>query len=251
MANRQLPGWQELVDGYPWFEGKDCYPIQAYSEFMPAPRMGRSLYGDIDRFLFDEKDLYGWRVPEIDQEYELNPGLERIANQVLAHFARLGRGESVRALVGLNRRLIEDNPYWSPEIDARLGSLTRERYVTLLPVALAKTQDYLGHVRWTLFGNSEQGPERAFWQSFYTAPDREIATSESLAFVSTLLAEVYGETARTENDLVQLGFRVLPSVKDEQFPNWLVDPLPQWTQPFLIDDHTPADNIYYLLTFRP
>ena len=78
---------------------------------MTAPRLGRSLYGDVDRFLFDEKDMYGWRVPELDQEYELNPGLERIANQVLAHFVRFGRGESVRALIGLNRRLIEGNPY--------------------------------------------------------------------------------------------------------------------------------------------
>ncbi len=251
MPKKQSLGWQKLVDGYPWFEGKDCYPIPAYSEFMPAPRLGRSLYGDIDRFLFDEKDAYGWRVSEIDQEYELNPGLERIANQVLAHFVRFGRGELVRALIGLNRRLIEGNPYWSPELDARIESLPRERYVTLLPVALAKTQDYLGHVRWTLFGNSEQGPERAFWKSFYTAPDREIPASESLAFVSQLLASVYRETARTENDLLQLGFRILPSGRNERFPYWSVDPLPKWTRPFLIDDQTDAKDIFYLLTFRP
>ncbi len=251
MPKKQSPGWQKLVDGYPWFEGEGRYPIPAYSEFMPAPRFGRSLYGDIDRFLFDEEDVYGWRVPEIDQEYELNPGLERIANQVLAHFVRFGRGEFVRALVGLNRRLIEGNPYWSPEIDARVGSFPRERYVTLLPVALAKTQDYLGHVRWTLFGNSEQGPERAFWKSFYTAPDREIPASDSLAFVFQLLASVYRETARTGNDLLQLGFRILPSGRNERFPYWSVDPLPKWTRPFLIDDQADADDIFYLLTFRP
>jgi hypothetical protein len=251
MPDKQALGWKKLVEGYPWFEGEGCYPIPAYSEFMPAPRLGRSLYGDIDRLLFDEEDVFGWRVPEIDQEFELQPGLERIASQVLAHLVKFGRGEPVRALVGLNRRLIEENPYWSPEIEARIGSLTRERYVTLLPIALAKTQDYLGHVRWTLFGNSEQGPERAFWQSFYTAPGREIPTNESLSFVRQLLASVYGETARTENDLLQLGFRILPSGRNERFPYWNVDPLPEWTQPFLIDDHTPAGNIFYLLTFRP
>jgi hypothetical protein len=251
MAKRQLRGWQKLVEGFPWFEGKGCYPIPAYSEFMPAPRLGRSLYGEIDRLLFDEADVYGWRVPEIEEEYELLPGLERIANQVLAHLVKFGQGDAVRALIGLNRRLLEGNPYWSPELDARLGSLPRERFVMLLPIALAKTQDYLGHVRWTLFGNSEQGPERAFWQSFYTAPGREIPTSESLAFVIQLLASVYRETARTENDLLQLGFRILPSGRNERFPYWSVDPLPKWTRPFLIEDQTATDDISYLMTFRP
>jgi hypothetical protein len=137
MRTKQSIGWQKLVEGYPWFEGEGCYPIPAYSEFMPAPRLGRNLYGDIDRMLFDENDAYGWRVPEIEQEYELQPGLESIARQVMAHLVKFGRGEQVRPLIGLNRRLIEQNPYWSPEIDARLGSLTRERYVTLLPIALA------------------------------------------------------------------------------------------------------------------
>jgi hypothetical protein len=251
MSEKTLLGWQKLTDGYPWFEGKGCYPIPAYSEFMPAPRLGRSQYGDIDRMLFDEDDPHGWRVPEIDQEYELGPGLESIARQVLAHLVKFGRGESVRALIGLNRRLLEGNPYWSAEIDARLESLNRERYVTLMPIALARTQDYLGHVRWTLFGNSEQGPERAFWQSFYTEPGQEVPLSESLAFVRQLLASVYGETARTENDLLQLGFRILPSGKNEQFPYWNVDPLPKWTQPFIIDDQAASDETFYLLTFRP
>ena len=118
-------------------------------------------------------------------------------------------------------------------------------------MALGKTQDYLGRVRWTLFGNSEQGPERAFWQSFYTAPKKEIPVSESLAFVSNLLSSVYGETTRSLEDLLQLGFRILPTGKDERFPYWNVDPLPKWTRPFLIDDHAAADDIWYLLTFRP
>jgi hypothetical protein len=251
MSDTPPIGWRKLVAGYPWFEGAGHYPLPAYSEFMPSPRLGCSQYGDIDPLLFSDADAYGWQVREIEEEYELRPGLGQLAEQVVGHLARLGQGKFVRGLIGLDHRLLEGNPYWSPELDAHIGSFTHERYVTLLPLALGKTQDYLGRVRWTLFGNSEQGPERAFWQSFYTAPDREIALSESLAFVSTLLAEVYGETARTENDLRQLGFRVLPSVKDEQFPNWLVDPLPQWTQPFLIGDQTPVDDVYYLLTFRP
>ena len=251
MNETQAIGWQKLVEGYPWFVGEGRYPLPAYSEFMPSPRVGCSLYGDIDKALFTEDDPYGWRVPEIEEEYELRPGLAQIATQVLRYLTKFGRGEQDYRIVGRERRMMEGNPYWSPELDARLGSFERERYVTLMPLALGKTQDYLGRVRWTLFGNSEQGPERAFWQSFYAAPDQEIPTSESLAFISNLLSSVYRETARSENDLLQLGFRILPAGKDERFPYWNVDPLPKWTRPFLIDDAAAADNIWYLLTFRP
>jgi hypothetical protein len=52
-------------------------------------------------------------------------------------------------------------------------------------------------------------------------------------------------------DLLQLGFRILPAGQDERFPYWNVDPLPKWTKPFLIDDEAAADDVYYLLTFRP
>ena len=251
MNKSHSTGWKKLVEGFPWFTGEGQYPIPAYSEFMPAPRVGCSLYGDIDRALFAEDDLFGWRVPEIEEEFELKPGLEQIARQVLGYLVKFGRGTQEYLVAGRNRRLLEGNPYWSPELDARLGSLDRERYVTLLPVALAKTQDYLGRVRWTLFGNSEQGPERAFWESFRSAPGQEIPMSESLAFITGMLSSVYRETARNESDLLQLGFRILPSTSDERFPYWQEKTLPKWTQPFLIDDAAGFEDVWYLLTFRP
>ena len=45
------------------------------------------------RRLFAEDDPYGWRVPEIEEEYELQPGLAQIAAQVLRYLTRFGRGE--------------------------------------------------------------------------------------------------------------------------------------------------------------
>jgi hypothetical protein len=172
MATPRLIGWQKIIDGYPWFEGEGRYPIPAYSEFMPAPRVGRSLYGDIDEALFAANDPHGWRVPEIEEEYELRPGLEHIARQVMGHLLKFGRGHCLaphRARSTFTRR----QSLLVARIGCAAGHLDRERYVLLLPVALSKTQDYLGRVRWTLFGNSEQGPERAFWQSFYTAPKKK------------------------------------------------------------------------------
>jgi hypothetical protein len=156
MNKSQAFGWKKLVEGYPWFSSEGGYPIPAYSEFMPAPRVGCNLYGEVDRTLFSEEDVHGWRVPEIEEEYELRPGLEQIARQVLEYLVKFGRGEQEYRIAGHNRRLLEGNPYWSPELDARQGSFHRERFVTLMPVVLSKTQDYLGRVRWTLFGNSEQ-----------------------------------------------------------------------------------------------
>src|SRR5512143_2739010 len=251
MSASRSTDWKRLVEGYPWFTGEGSYPIPAYSEFMPAPRVGCNLYGEIDETLFLEDDPFGWQVSEIEDEYELRPGLEQIARQVIAHLAKFGRGEAVFPLSGRGGRLLEGNPFWSEELDAGRGSLYRERYVSFLPVALAKTQDYLGRVRWTLFGNSEQGPERAFWESFRRAPDQEVPADESLAFIKGLLADVYREEARTEGDLVQLGFRVLPTVPDPHFPYWQVKTLPTWTKPFVIDDAGDFHDVYYLLTFRP
>ncbi|HMK07420.1 MAG TPA: M28 family peptidase [Anaerolineales bacterium] len=251
MNDTRSAGWQRLVQGFPWFDARRRYPIAAYSEFMPAPRLGRSLYGDIDRSLFAADDPFGWRVAEVEEEYELRPGLEQIAAQVIHHLKRFGQGQPDPYLEGHDRRSLEGNPYWSPELDAHRGGLPRECYVTLLPLALAKTQDDHGRVRWTLFGNSDQGPERAFWESFFTSPDEEIPAADSIRIVARLLEHVYGETARSAQDLLNLGFRILPSAVDPDFPYWSMPRLPAWTSPFLLQDEASVEDVCYLLTFQP
>ncbi len=64
MADR---GWQKLLAGYPWFEGKGNFPITAYSEFMPPPRLGRKPYGSADDGLFPDGDPFGWCVSEYEE----------------------------------------------------------------------------------------------------------------------------------------------------------------------------------------
>ena len=251
MPQTQPPGWKEIVKGYPWFVGNGCYPIPAYSEFMPPPRLGRRPYGAMDTGLFSEDDPFGWCVPEIEEEYELKPGLENIAQHVLKQLLELGENKSANHIAGHRRRNLENNPYWSPAIAARAGRLEHERYVTLLPLALSKTQDDMGRVRWTFFGGSEQGPERAFWKSFYFAPGQEMPRRESLAFISRLLQAVYGEKADDVAQLLQSGFRILPSDQNPGFPYWHIDPLPSWTQPFVVNNHASFENVRYLLTFAP
>src|SRR5262249_45003316 len=124
-------------------------------------------------------------------------------------------------------------------------------YVVLLPLALARTQDDKGRIRWTLFGGSEQGPARAFWRGFFTAPDRELPEDQSLGFFVQLLDLVYGEKVGSAAGLRAAGFRILAAGHDAEFPFWREDPLPSWTAQYLWSEGQPRRDIRFLLTFRP
>ncbi len=149
-------GWQKLLAGYPWFAGEGNYPIAAYSEFMPPPRVGRKPYGSIDHGLYREDDPFGWHVTEYEESLELQPGLEMIAKELMHIVHHLGCGDPAH---GIARKTLDGNPYWPEDLET-LGAPEHERYVLLFPLALSKTQDDKGRVRWTLFGGSEQGPAR-------------------------------------------------------------------------------------------
>jgi len=244
-------GWKTLLQGYPWFRGEGRFPLPAYSEFMPPPRLGRSPLGDIDSSLFAEDDPFGWRVSEAQEELEIKPGFEHLAGRIIPALVRLARGEPEPQIAGHRGRNLEDNPYWPPELAAPAARPAGERYVILMPVALSRTQDDKGHVRWTLFGSSEQGPERAFWQSFFNAPDREIPEDAAFDFLARLLAAAYGERASGRDGLRAAGFRILPTGPESCFPYWSSDPLPAWTRPFLVDEFASFEDARYLLTFRP
>jgi len=244
-------GYHRLLEGYPWFEGPGSFPLPAYSEFMPPPCLRRRPYGREDHTPFADDDPFGWIVPEVEEEYELQPGLHGLAQQIVSQLVELGQGGPAHRIAGHQRRNLAENPYWPPELAARAGHLPHERYVTLLPLALSKTQDDKARLRWTFFGNSEQGPERAFWQSFYTAPGKEPDARDSAGFLARLLSTVYGERNAGPENLLRLGLRVLPSEVNPRFPYWHVAQLPAWVQPLLTSDDAGLDGVRYLLTFRP
>ena len=172
-------GWQRLLAGYPWFRKPGRYPIPAYSEFMPPPRVGRKPCGEMDETLFSPDDPLGWRISETEERTELRPGLEHIGADLLKVMVRLGRGDAAH---GISRRKLRNNPFWPAELQEK-GAPPHERYVLITALALSRTQDDKGRVRWTLFGSSEQGPARAFERS----PD-------AAEFIHSLLHAVYGES---------------------------------------------------------
>jgi hypothetical protein len=242
-------GWKQLLGDLDRFRAPRRFPIQAYSEFMPPPRLGCKPYGWVDPSLFSEEDPWGWQVSEFEEAYELQPGMELLAQEILRSLVALG---SANPAHGLARNKLADNPYWPFALVNAAGKLQHERYVTLLPMALSKTQDDKGRVRWTLMGTSEQGPARAFWRGFFSGPRQEVPAEEALTFFRELLKTVYGESEATVADLHAAGFRILPQdAKAKSAVAWDDGPLPSWTKQFVLQPSDPIAQVKYLLTFRP
>lgn len=222
----------------PFARRPGSFPLPAYSEFMPPPWLGPKPYGTMGPAVLDPDDPHGWLVAEYEEEFELRPGLAHIAERLVTALVHLGKG---RPLHGISQGKLADNPYWPAELAAAAGSLPHERYVLLLPLALSRTQDDKGRVRWTLFGGSEYGPERAFWRSF-EAPGLEPPGERATRFLRRLLTQIYRESARERVE--DMGLAIFPT---REFP---AAKLPQWTRPLLLGRKPPA-SIRYLLTFRP
>jgi hypothetical protein len=246
-----LVGWQRLTDGFPWFAGEGRFALPAYSEFMPPPRLGLTLCGELDRTLFDDGDPYGWRVSEVEEVHQLRHGMQDVAVEVMNHLIRFAKDTTTVHVGGPGARNLKDNPFWSNELSARAPELARRRHVLLLAIALSKTQNDRGRLHWTLFGASEQGPERAFWRSFYSDPRTQRPARSARAAICELLRQAFGEAANDAQTLYRAGFRILPSKLERRFPNWATDNLPAWTRRFAIDDDARVAPVRYLLTFRP
>ncbi|HEY7308686.1 MAG TPA: M28 family peptidase [Gemmataceae bacterium] len=240
-------GWQALVEGVAWFRSAESYPIAAYSEFMPPPREFRKPYQGYAVVELNEDDPFGWPVTEWDEANQLRPGLVHIAELVVHAFAELAHG---RPIHGLSKLKLAGNPAWPPAL-VQHGHLAHERYVTLLPLALSRTLDDKGRVRWTVFGSSEQGPARAFWRGFFTAPRRQSSAQLGEGFIRRLLHAVYGIPLEELTDLRKAGFRILPMEEHAAWPHWREEPLPRWTEPYLWAKNQSVRDVRFLLTFRP
>ncbi len=240
-------GWKRLLAGATAFRGEGAYPIEAYSEFIPPPRLGPKPYGTSGVNPFPDDDPFGWNVTEYEEAFELQPGLQLIAHRVIGALARLGGGDKKH---GIARALLEDNPYWPPELAEAAGQLPHERYVVLLPLALSRTQDDKGRVRWTFFGGSEQGPERAFWKGCFEYSNLE-AQENGEGFFARLLTEVYGVKDVNPCRLKEAGFAYLPGDSDDERDRSSFILKPGWTLAHALGPRQSPRGVKYLLTFRP
>ena len=90
---------------------------------MPPPRLGRKPYGKTDHRIFKEEDPYGWKISEMEEEYELKPGIEHIGQQIMNNIIKLGKGLPHHQISGHGGENLMNNPYWPTELAARAGSL--------------------------------------------------------------------------------------------------------------------------------
>src|SRR6516225_5997152 len=104
-------GWKQLLAGAPWFTGDGKYPIAAYSEFIPPPRLGVKPYGASGRGPLRGGDPWGWEVTEFEEAYQLRPGLVQLARQIVGALVHLGRGQRGH---GIAKGKLFNNPYWPP-----------------------------------------------------------------------------------------------------------------------------------------
>ena len=243
MTDKELKGWKKLLEGYPWFNCEGCYPLPAYSEFMPSPLVGRKPLGKTDPEILCEDDPFGWIISELEEEYELRPGILRTGHQIMNNIIKLGKGQTEHHIRGHEGQNLKDNPYWPEDLAARAGNLAHERFVTLLPMMLSRTQDDKGRVTWTFFGNSIHEPEQTFWKSFYSFPDVELPSSNFMGFFARVLKYAYGEEIAERKSLYDARFRILP-ISDESV-------IPMVAKDFLLNDSSRFDTVKYLLTFRP
>ena len=241
-------GWKRLLESVAEFRRPGGFPLAAYSEFMPPPRLARKPYGAEEHGPFAADDPAGWQVAEFEEAFELRPGLGHLAAELLQSLEHLGHGRSAH---GIARAKLEGNPFWPPELADRAGTIGHERYVVVAPLALGRTQDDKGRVRWTLFGGSEQGPARAFWKGFWTGPKCELPADEAIGFFCRLLNVAHGLSLVGPDDLRRAGFRILPGVGDHSLPYPQEEPLPSWTAPYLLSEGQRLGRVKYLLTFRP
>jgi hypothetical protein len=241
-------GWQSLLKGWPGKNGRGSFPIPAYSEFMPSPHIGRKPYGTWDTSNLRGADPHGWQLSEREERTQLAPGLLTIGTEIIEDLVAIAVGKG-RHKTG--RDHLTGNIYWPDELASGMPKVTQERFLVLSPLALSLTQDDKGRVRWTLFGGSDEGPSRGFWQSFYAAPGRALPAAMGRKMIGAILTQVYGEKPDVHKALKEAGLRILPDIPDRSFPTWHEVPLPRWTNPLVMGEGESLAGVRYVLTFRP
>src|SRR6478735_4905526 len=130
-GSMQNEGWPQLFGDWSWARGEGRFPIAAYSEYMPPPRVGQKPYGlwEIES-PFVRDDLWGWQISAHEQEQELTPGLADIGRQLIDAIVALATGRGTHRI---GRRHLENNPYWPKTLAENAGTLAQERYLFLSP----------------------------------------------------------------------------------------------------------------------
>jgi hypothetical protein len=239
-------GWTYLKRTLREFLRINGFSYDAFSEFMPAPWVGIEPYGEIDPFIVPAGDNFGIRVSEYQEYIELREGIADIGRRMLAEFRKLFTGGHQ-----FSKTLMANNIYLPETADGVIRIPKNERCTMMFPLALSRTLDDKGRLRWTLFGASEEGPAASFWKSFYASHGTEIAPGEGVKKFCSVLERLIGSGIKTAQDLKKIGFCILPVGRDPDFDSWTKEEIPSCLAPFVMSEKASLANIKIILTFRP
>src|SRR5262249_59549542 len=85
--------WKRLLAGAKGFRGAGKYFIEAYSEFVPPPRLGPKPFGTVAVDPRIDGDPFGWAVTEHEEAAEVQPGLAKLARLIVGTLAHLRGGQ--------------------------------------------------------------------------------------------------------------------------------------------------------------
>lgn len=242
-------GWPAL-DAEPWPRGAAVPPFPAYSEFMPAPLVERKPTGEALGEARIAGDDHGWRVTAREATHELEPGLAALAAALAPRLAAVLDDDAHTR--GLSRDLIAGNRYL-PDVALPAASLSAP-LIAVVGVALSRTQDDKGRVRWTLLGASDLGPGPAFWAGFHRGPRAadELDGATAAARLAALVTPIVDVPRPSVTALRRAGVRILPAGDDPDLPGWGDERIPRGLRALLVDDAgASARGVRAVITFRP
>jgi hypothetical protein len=211
------------------FLGQGRFPVPAYSEFMPSPFVGIKPFTAADPAsalaATDVCDERGLAIDEYEQEHELGPGLAKIASHLVAELGKLAAGSTHE----FSRTLLDNNLAWPESLAAaaRSGRYPRRPFFIMQPLALSRTQDDKGNVRWTLFGASHEPASAVFWRGFCETDEERFLR---------LVAWASGDEPPPRE-----GLRVLGPAAE----------LPGFARARLWREHEPASQVHTIFTLEP
>jgi hypothetical protein len=138
---------------------------------MPAPLVARKPTGALVGEARVAGDDHGWRITAREATHELEPGLAALAAALAPKLAAVLDDDAHTR--GLSRDLIAGNRYL-PDVALPAASLSAP-LIAVVGVALSRTQDDKGRVRWTLLGDRPR--PAPFWAGFHPARARPTSST--------------------------------------------------------------------------
>jgi hypothetical protein len=102
------------------FKQYSQYPLMAYSEFMPPIHFTCPAQDGKTKGFFQKDTPLEFPITGYEEAFEVHPGLENIAHQILHALSHLAKGETAE---GLARNKLINNPYWPDELAQQAQAL--------------------------------------------------------------------------------------------------------------------------------